>query len=1023
MKKKFYGALMLGSLFLAGGMVSCSDYDDDINSLNDRVTAVEQTVKELQEKINAGAVITDVQTTENGVKVTLSDGKSFPLENGKDGAAGSVVTIGDNGNWFIDGVDTGKPSRGEKGEQGEPGQPGGDGTTAPSKYYIPNEDGYWYVVNVAADGTESEPEKTDIKWAPEGMMTAAWDTKNEVLLVYGVKDHDGVLRINLGTKLKGLVFVPSLYMEGIEGTRYPYVIGRYKEAIGSASGYIEKAGLTIEYSIPDKNVWQESYTAYAIGAKDTVTYHMNPSSAKVDDAEFRFLYDAPEMISRSENEGSLKVNYLTNEKTKEGDLKIAYQISNPYLLESKQATGTDKVSVMALEVKLGNDTTITSDYAAIVPAVRTLRAIAFNSEAGTTTNQNKPYCDYDLYKTGEAAVVNTANVTVQYNNGPIDLSKLLNIHYVQTDWIADNQKENEEHNDVMSYEEAQKFGLHFEYEILKYTTGKNETEEDKYGKVDALTGKFMPCYVNEQGTSVECPTDGVSTTGISAVGREPVVIVKLVNEEGNVVLAGYIKINIVKKISELDFVVKSEKEPFVCDESTWGITWDDMSGKIVEKLQMTKEEFRNSYEMATGETYIKKDGKFVQVVNNVYGDLTYEDDAAIPTTNDIFTWTMDPAERINISEEVGRTVTLYARFNSKTSDTDVVYIGLTTTILAQPEVTFGDKIEKYWYPADKELAARDFVRMNVPRPTSSTKPEESVTYYVKDLDDYYEGNEVKLTPTAAAQNSSYDLAALGTAYHYEFSATQPKVGTYQLYRDLKNAQILMCNGDEVASINPQTGELKYADTDIARAVLNAFGHEEADEKANYANVDIKATYDHCELALGETSFKVRFLRPVDILDGKDATFEDAEANGSSVILGKLFGLEDWRDAALLKEVNGKYVSNVENNCELYKYYQFNTIKIDIANAQSDLTGTMKPISEVTDKLELYVDENGTPHATNKTAIVSITDVNALNTTKIVYKNNEGNVQEFNLVIPIEINYSWGTLKGEIKAIVKSTKAN
>lgn len=56
MKKKFYGALVLGSVLLAGGMVSCSDYDDDIDSLNNRVTAVEQTVKELQDKINAGAV-------------------------------------------------------------------------------------------------------------------------------------------------------------------------------------------------------------------------------------------------------------------------------------------------------------------------------------------------------------------------------------------------------------------------------------------------------------------------------------------------------------------------------------------------------------------------------------------------------------------------------------------------------------------------------------------------------------------------------------------------------------------------------------------------------------------------------------------------------------------------------------------------------------------------------------------------------------------------------------------------------
>lgn len=58
MKKKFYGALLVGSVLLAGGMVSCSDYDDDIDSLNNRVTAVEQTVKELQDEINAGAVIT-----------------------------------------------------------------------------------------------------------------------------------------------------------------------------------------------------------------------------------------------------------------------------------------------------------------------------------------------------------------------------------------------------------------------------------------------------------------------------------------------------------------------------------------------------------------------------------------------------------------------------------------------------------------------------------------------------------------------------------------------------------------------------------------------------------------------------------------------------------------------------------------------------------------------------------------------------------------------------------------------------
>jgi hypothetical protein len=40
---------------------------------------------------------------------------------------GSTPTIGDNGNWYIDGKDTGKPSRGEKGETGATGQKGDKG--------------------------------------------------------------------------------------------------------------------------------------------------------------------------------------------------------------------------------------------------------------------------------------------------------------------------------------------------------------------------------------------------------------------------------------------------------------------------------------------------------------------------------------------------------------------------------------------------------------------------------------------------------------------------------------------------------------------------------------------------------------------------------------------------------------------------------------------------------------------------------------------------------------------------------
>ena len=132
--------IVAGVAIVAGlaSAVSCQDLSKDVEDLGKRVSTLENTVKDLQTKIDAGAVITSVTSTATGVKVTLSNGNSFDITNGKDGAngtngtngkdgkdgkdgvdgtPGSVVTIGENGNWFIDGVDTGLAAQGTKGEK------------------------------------------------------------------------------------------------------------------------------------------------------------------------------------------------------------------------------------------------------------------------------------------------------------------------------------------------------------------------------------------------------------------------------------------------------------------------------------------------------------------------------------------------------------------------------------------------------------------------------------------------------------------------------------------------------------------------------------------------------------------------------------------------------------------------------------------------------------------------------------------------------------------------------------------
>lgn len=77
--------------------------------------------------------IVSTSEIDGGTRVTITDGTgehTFDVMNGLDGGEAATPEIGDNGNWFINGEDTGKPSRGETGADGTPGDkgdPGADG--------------------------------------------------------------------------------------------------------------------------------------------------------------------------------------------------------------------------------------------------------------------------------------------------------------------------------------------------------------------------------------------------------------------------------------------------------------------------------------------------------------------------------------------------------------------------------------------------------------------------------------------------------------------------------------------------------------------------------------------------------------------------------------------------------------------------------------------------------------------------------------------------------------------------------
>ena len=107
MNKKFLSAILFGALMVSstGTFVSCKDYDDDIDRIDNTLNDLKSQIAALESKINEGKWITSVTSSADGVVITMSDGQTYNITNGKDGeagAAGTEWTISEDGFWVCD---------------------------------------------------------------------------------------------------------------------------------------------------------------------------------------------------------------------------------------------------------------------------------------------------------------------------------------------------------------------------------------------------------------------------------------------------------------------------------------------------------------------------------------------------------------------------------------------------------------------------------------------------------------------------------------------------------------------------------------------------------------------------------------------------------------------------------------------------------------------------------------------------------------------------------------------------------
>lgn len=647
MKKKFYGALLVGSLFLAGGMVSCSDYDDDINSLNERVDALEKTVAELQKAIEAGAVITNVENTENGVKVTLSDGKIFEVKNGTNGAdgqPGSVVEIREVDGvayWFIDEKNTGYPVKGEKGEAGEPGQPGEPGADGKDGcWYEPNADGFWHKMTPQEDGTVKD-EKTEQAWVPsaEESIRVVYDSVNGRLLISNAEgmQEGEVLVIETWGELKSLAVIP-------------YVIDK-------------------ETSMPVVSFYNIVKDGDVLESTDaTAHFRLNPNNANIEGWEWSII--DRKVVTRAEGDNVNDLLAISEVSRGDGEMIVT--------LKSKKSISdlnADEIAIFALNgTNTANGNNIASDYAKVTSDDLTNFAIV-NASLGHEYAFTNPYPTEKPAEPAEDPKTARLDAQLVYSDPEgIDLKDLV------WTWAKDL---NAGISVGVTLEDLNIDGLTYTFE-----------KPEKYLGSDGITNQQD--FVNLDGSIVT-----VNDYTTAAIGRTPIFLAKaLVN--GTVVATGYIKLDIVESAPAEDkedevltvacgTINYQKLDAISANTKVNALAWQVVN-QFYSKYGLTAETFHTNYNEPTASDIKAETG--VVLTNNWWNNGS-------ATSSDAATIDIDPAT-VKVVDLLGKEREATITFTSKYPKVyPNVVVKFTYTIA--DDITFPTLNKDYLVAGEKDM--------------------------------------------------------------------------------------------------------------------------------------------------------------------------------------------------------------------------------------------------------------------------------------------------------------------------------
>ena len=1007
-----------------GTFVSCKAYDDDIENLQGQINANAEAIKTINDLVAKGSVISSVEPTANGIIIKLSDGKSYTIENGKDGNDGKpadVWTIGEDGFWYKNDQKTEYKAVGSNGTNGADGVNGG--------FYRPNTaTGNFDYVVVGKDGKETVTD-SGIAWKVGGNNITAVVTDGDVILQGVPGIPDGKVVIPRNNVLRSLVFVPEVYVEGIPGMRY-YNVAYTRQ------------------DLDKKNTKNEAFKDIKDGAVELnrgilAQYHVNPSCVNKSELQVLNLAtrNVPYLTARSAD-FEAKATY---KDFKDGLLTVGIELGKGVSSWLDQNTN-DSVPVAALQVIREGKDTITSDYATLYKAaVKNVRIANPNAKAEEhyrfAINDNTLKSKDSKVVLGDKIVWNETPQdykdcdTTLVDGSSLDLMSLVSAH-----GLMENQD--------CAKLDTETYGWTWKFEVVTgYVLGVNKTPQDKFVALEA------------DGHTLKTTVYGDDSQG-AAIGRTPIIRVTLIDEAGKIVSGAYIKLQIVKEDvpSREQIEIDLGGAKFSCAGYTGPVDTKMMNQLIYNVVGMSKDAFHNHFDVFkaynapaeginkanVGEVEQKEDteaisGRSYNLIwtatsmdlwNNAGKVMThrvvYYDDANAPTDSLVVILKataediaknadIDAAKMLDNYWDAAKTYTSYNFRTPVVGENKVDKFELITDPNASFKTVNGNlllseglsagAVTKYYFCMDDMKKIETIGNLKV---KFSFNEKDSVSLYAQIYDDSkktFGDREIVAKITNKFSNTA-DKDAVGTPYE---SFDGGKMNSFLQYGN-------SVAGEGMANATKQ-GEVakKLLNTGAMYALICADQYPCAD-----LNKRVSVSFK------GADHFKANIIRPVNakevangnFIDGKDKIPTDktqAEV-GTYMSIEKLVDLYDWR---------GRQFSAKEYKEYYYGYYGIKSIIPDLKNVTCDLNGenTAVPTTvvlgwESTNGNEVTYGKDVTDDKGNVT-------VKRAQTSKygfVTYYNNGAKLdKDFNLIIPVTIEYAWGKIETTVKAHVVKTE--